>query len=61
MAAMPSMNMAEMRSNVPLTHQGDGRYRGTGSVPMSGAWDANLMVMRNGQHLGGRTITIVAK
>ena len=61
MAAMPSMNMPEMRTNVPLTHAGDGRYRGTGSVAMGGAWDANVMVMRGGQHLGDRTVTIVAK
>ena len=61
MAAMPSMNMPEMRTRVPLTHAGDGRYRGTGSVAMGGAWDANVMVMRGGQHLGDRTITIVAK
>ena len=61
MAAMPSMNMPEMRVNVPLTPAGDGRYRGTGSVTMGGAWDANVMVMRGGQHLADRTITIVAK
>jgi hypothetical protein len=61
MAAMPSMNMPEMRVNVPLTAAGEGRYRGTGSVSMGGAWDANVMVMRGGQHLGDRTITIVAK
>lgn len=61
MAAMPSMNMPEMRTTVPLTHAGDGRYRGTGSVAMGGAWDANVMVMRGGQHLGDRTVTIVAK
>jgi nitrogen fixation protein FixH len=61
MAAMPSMNMPEMRANVPLTPAGDGRYRGIGSVAMAGAWDANVMVMRGGEHLGDRTITIVAK
>ena len=61
MAAMPSMNMPEMRTNVPLTHAGEGRYRGTGSVAMGGAWDANVMVMRGGQHLGNTTITIVAQ
>jgi len=61
MAAMPSMNMPEMRSNVPLTNTGDGRYRGTANLSMGGAWDANVMVMRGGQHLGDRTITIVAK
>jgi hypothetical protein len=61
MAAMPSMNMPEMRIAVPLTAAGEGRYRGTGTVSMGGAWDANVMVMRGGQHLGDRTITIVAK
>jgi hypothetical protein len=61
MAAMPSMNMPEMRIDVPLTAAGEGRYRGTGTVSMGGAWDANVMVMRGGQHLGDRTITIVAK
>ena len=61
MAAMPSMNMPEMRISVPLTSAGEGLYRGTGSVSMGGAWDANVMVMRGGQHLGDRTITIVAK
>ena len=61
MAAMPSMKMPEMRENVSLTHAGDGRYRGTGNVGMGGAWDANIMVMRGGQHLGNRTITVIAK
>jgi nitrogen fixation protein FixH len=61
MEAMPSMNMPEMKSSVALTPQGDGRYRGTGQVAMSGAWDASIMVMRGDQHLGDRTITIVAK
>jgi nitrogen fixation protein FixH len=53
--------MPEMRTNVPLTSAGEGRYRGTANVSMGGAWDANVMVMRGGQHLGDRTITIVAK
>jgi hypothetical protein len=54
-------NMPEMRTNVPLTSAGEGRYRGTANVSMGGAWDANVMVMRGGQHLGDRTVTIVAK
>jgi hypothetical protein len=53
--------MPEMRANVPLTPAGDGRYRGTGSVAMAGGWEARVMVMRGGQHLADRTITIVAK
>src|SRR5687768_11757699 len=48
MPAMPSMNMAEMRNSFPLAHAGDGRYRGTGSVSMSGGWDATVVATRNG-------------
>ena len=61
MAAMPAMNMPEMRSTVALKHEGEGRYRGTGNVMMAGAWDATVMVMRGGQHLGERKMTITAK
>ena len=61
MAAMPAMNMPEMRNAVALKHEGEGRYRGTGNVMMAGAWDATVMVMRGGQHLGERKMTITAK
>lgn len=61
MAAMPAMNMKEMRNTVALKHEGGGRYRGTGNVMMAGAWDATVMVMRGDQHLGDRKMTIVAK
>jgi len=61
MAAMPSMNMPEMRNTVTLQHEGEGRYRGTGNVMMAGSWDATIMVMRGGQHLGDRTMAIIAK
>jgi hypothetical protein len=61
MAAMPAMNMPEMKNTIALKHEGGGRYRGTGSVAMAGAWDASMMVMRGGQHLGDETVTIVAK
>ena len=61
MAAMPSMNMAEMRNSVPLTHEGGGRYRGTGNVMMAGAGDATVSVRRNGQEIGARKVSVVAK
>jgi hypothetical protein len=61
MAAMPAMNMPEMRNTIALKHEGDGQYRGTGNVAMAGAWDATVMVMRGGQHLGDEKTTIVAK
>lgn len=61
MAAMPSMNMPEMRSTIPLQHDADGRYRGTGNVAMAGAWDATVMVMRGGQEIGNKKFNVTAK
>ena len=61
MAAMPAMNMPEMRNSVALTHEGGGRYRGTGNVMMVGSWDATVSVKRNGQDVGARKVPLVAK
>lgn len=61
MAAMPSMGMAEMRNTVALKHGGNGRYRGTGTVAMAGAWEATVKVTRNGQELGSRKFPVTAK
>jgi uncharacterized GH25 family protein len=61
MPAMPEMKMAEMKNTVPLTHEGGGRYRGTGNVMMAGKWDTTVMVMRGGQEIGSRTIEVTAK
>ena len=61
MAAMPSMNMAEMKNSVPLKHEGNGRYRGAGNVMMAGSWDATVSVKRSGQEIGNRKVAIVAK
>ena len=61
MAAMPSMNMPEMKNSVALKHEGNGRYRGTGSVMMAGSWDATVSVRRGGQELGMHKVAIVAK
>jgi hypothetical protein len=61
MAAMPSMNMAEMRSSVPLKHEGGGRYRGTGNMMSAGGWDATVSVKRGGQEIGSRKFNVTAK
>ena len=61
MAAMPAMNMPEMRNSVALTHEGGGRYRGTGNVMMAGKWDTTVMVMRGGPEIGSRKIEVTAK
>jgi len=61
MAAMPAMNMPEMKSRTPLKHEGGGRYRGTGNVMMAGSWEATVSVTRGGQELGTHKVTLVAQ
>jgi hypothetical protein len=61
MAAMPAMNMPEMRNSVPLKHESGGRYRGTGNVMMAGSWDVTVSVKRGGQEIGNQKFPITAK
>jgi len=61
MAAMPSMNMPEMRSTFALKPVGDGLYRGDGVLEMSGSWDVTVTVERNGEKLGTRKLSVIAK
>ena len=61
MAAMPSMNMPAMRTEAPLTHQGSGRYRGTGQLSMSGTWNVIITASRGAEEIGRRTFSVIAK
>jgi hypothetical protein len=61
MAAMPSMNMPAMRNRTDLTHQGQGVYRGTGQITMGGSWDVTVKVLRGGQEIGTKKMTITAR
>ena len=61
MAAMPSMNMAEMRNTIALTHSGGGRYEGAGPVMMAGGWDVIVHVRRGGQEVAAPTFGLTAQ
>jgi hypothetical protein len=61
MPAMPAMNMPAMRSDAPLTHAGNGTYRGTGQLSMGGTWNVNVTVSRGTETLGTGRFSIVAK
>lgn len=61
MAAMPEMKMPEMRNSIPLTHDANGRYRGTGNVMMGGRWDVTVMVKRGGKEIGSKKFVVTAK
>ena len=61
MPAMPSMNMPAMHAEAPLSPQGPGTYRGTGQLSMSGTWNVDVSVARNGQDVGTAKFSLVAK
>lgn len=61
MAAMPSMNMPEMRSSATLKHVSGGRYRSNGNVPMAGRWEVTVLVMKAGKEVGNRKLSITAR
>lgn len=61
MAAMPSMNMPEMRSVFPLKSEGKGHYRGAGNLMMGGSWDVTVNVTRGSKKLATKKLTVMAK
>ena len=61
MPAMPSMNMPAMRGEAPLSHAGQGVYRGAGEIAMAGRWDVTVTVARAGQALGRKAFTLTAR
>jgi multidrug efflux pump subunit AcrA (membrane-fusion protein) len=61
MAAMPTMNMPEMRNQAKLSPAGGGVYRGPGQIVMGGRWDVTVDVTRGGERLGRRQFALVAK
>jgi len=61
MAAMPSMNMPAMKSDGRLLPAGGGTYRGTVNVLMLGRWDVTVTVSRDGQRIGSKQTSVVAR
>jgi Cu(I)/Ag(I) efflux system membrane fusion protein/cobalt-zinc-cadmium efflux system membrane fusion protein len=61
MPAMPTMNMPAMRNDTTLPHVGAGVYRGPGQVLMAGRWDVTVAVSKDGQSIGQKQFTLVAK
>jgi len=58
---MPSMSMPAMRSEARLLHEGNGVYRGAGSIVHGGRWDVTVTVTRGGRVLGRRQLAVVAR
>lgn len=60
MAAMPEMKMPAMRNSVPLKHQSNGQYHGTGNVMMAGKWDLTVVAKKGGKEIGRKKFTVTA-
>jgi hypothetical protein len=61
MPAMPAMNMPAMRVETKLTHVDGGRYQGMGQLSMAGTWNVTVTATRDGEPIGRRSFSIVAK
>jgi hypothetical protein len=61
MPAMPAMNMPAMRAEAKLAHVEGGRYQGMGQLAMSGTWNVTVTATRDGEPIGRRSFSIVAK
>ena len=61
MPAMPAMNMPEMSSTAPLTHEGAGRYRGSGFLTMNGSWNVTVTATRGTEEIGRASLTMVTE
>ena len=61
MPAMPAMNMPAMRTEAKLSHVEGGRYQGMGQLSMSGTWNVTVTATRDGEPIGRRSFSIVAK
>jgi hypothetical protein len=61
MPAMPTMNMPAMRSEAPLTHDGNGVYTGPAQVAMAGTWNVTVNVSRGGQKIASHNLSVIVK
>ena len=61
MAAMPSMNMPEMRRSTNLTHQANGKYVGEGQLQTPGNWETTVTVKRGTETLATKKLTLTVQ
>jgi YtkA-like protein len=60
MAAMPAMNMPEMKAVIKGTDKGAGMYEGQGDLGSGGMWQVTVMAMQNGRTIATRKLTVKA-
>jgi len=61
MAAMPAMNMPEMKTVIKSTDKGTGMYEGKGDLGSGGMWQVTVTAKQNGQTIATRKLTVKAE
>jgi hypothetical protein len=61
MAAMPEMNMAEMKTVIKGMDKGAGMYEGKGDLGSGGMWQVTVTAKQNGQTIATRKFTVKAE
>lgn len=60
MAAMPSMNMPEMKTIIKGMDKGAGTYEGTGDLGSGGMWEVTVVAKQNGETIATKKLTVTA-
>ncbi len=60
MAAMPSMNMPEMKTAIKGTDKGGGMYEGKSDLGSAGMWQVTVTAKQNGQTIANKKLTVKA-
>jgi hypothetical protein len=61
MAAMPTMNMPEMKNVIKAADKGAGIYEGKGDLDSGGLWQVTVTAKQNGQTIATRKLTVKAE
>jgi len=60
MAAMPSMNMPEMKTVIKGADRSDGVYEGKGDLGSAGMWEVTATAQQNGKTIVTKKLTVKA-
>jgi nitrogen fixation protein FixH len=60
MAAMPAMNMPEMKTVIGGADKGGGMYEGKGDLGSGGIWQVTVTAQQNGQTIATKKMTVKA-
>ena len=60
MAAMPAMNMPEMKTVIKGTDKGDGMYEGKGDLGSGGTWQVTVMAQQGGKTIANTKLGVKA-